>query len=65
MAKVHISTSLRSFTRLLDDKGAVRRYVNIFHNDEDTHFLQDLETPAIDGERLTIIPATAGGEISP
>lgn len=47
--------------RLLDDKGAVRRYVNIFHNDEDIRFLQDLETPVSDGDRLTIIPAIAGG----
>jgi MoaD family protein len=48
-------------TRLLDDKGAVRRYVNIFHNDEDIRFLQDLATPVSDGDRLTIIPAIAGG----
>lgn len=47
--------------RLLDDKGAVRRYVNIFHNDEDIRFLQDLATPVSDGDRLTIIPAIAGG----
>jgi sulfur-carrier protein len=47
--------------RLLDDKGAVRRYVNIFHNDEDIRFLQELETPVSDGDRLTIIPAIAGG----
>jgi molybdopterin synthase sulfur carrier subunit len=47
--------------RLIDDKGAVRRYVNIFHNDEDIRFLQDLETPVSDGDRLTIIPAIAGG----
>ncbi|HYH98760.1 MoaD/ThiS family protein [Hyalangium sp.] len=48
-------------TRLLDDKGAVRRYVNIFHNDEDIRFLQALETPVSDQDHITIIPAIAGG----
>lgn len=48
-------------TRLLDDRGAVRRYVNIFHNDEDIRFLQDLQTPVSDSDRLSIIPAIAGG----
>jgi MoaD family protein len=47
--------------RLFDDKGAVRRYVNIFHNDEDIRFLQELETPVRDSDRITIIPAIAGG----
>jgi sulfur-carrier protein len=47
--------------RLLDDKGAVRRYVNVFHNDEDIRFLQELETPVSDSDRITLIPAIAGG----
>jgi molybdopterin converting factor small subunit len=47
--------------RVLDEKGAVRRYVNIFHNDEDIRFLRELETPVSDEDRLTIIPAIAGG----
>ncbi len=47
--------------RLLDEKGSVRRYVNIFHNDEDIRFLQELETPVSDEDRITIIPAIAGG----
>ncbi len=47
--------------RLFDDKGAVRRYVNIFHNNEDIRFLKELETPVADGDHLTIIPAIAGG----
>jgi molybdopterin synthase sulfur carrier subunit len=48
--------------RLMDDKGGVRRYVNIFHNDEDIRFLKELETPVTDGDRLSIIPAIAGGQ---
>jgi molybdopterin synthase sulfur carrier subunit len=47
--------------RLLDGKGAVRRYVNIFHNDEDIRFLQELDTPVKGSDRITIIPAIAGG----
>ncbi len=47
--------------RLLDEKGAVRRYVNIFHNDEDIRFLSELDTPVTEADRLTIIPAIAGG----
>lgn len=47
--------------RLMDDKGAVRRYVNIFHNDEDIRFLQELETPVAEGDKVSIIPAIAGG----
>lgn len=48
-------------TRLMDEKGGVRRYVNIFHNDEDIRFLKELETPVSDADRISIIPAIAGG----
>jgi sulfur-carrier protein len=48
-------------SRLLDEKGAVRRYVNIFHNDEDIRFLQELDTPVKDSDRIALIPAIAGG----
>lgn len=47
--------------RIFDEKGALRRYVNIFHNDEDVRFLQELETPVTDQDTLSIIPAIAGG----
>jgi molybdopterin converting factor small subunit len=47
--------------RVLDEKGAVRRYVNVFLNDEDIRFLQELATPVAEGDRLTLIPAIAGG----
>jgi len=46
--------------RLLDDKG-VRRFVNLYANDEDIRFLDGLETPLADGDSLSIIPAIAGG----
>jgi molybdopterin synthase sulfur carrier subunit len=47
--------------RLLDEQGAVRRYVNIFHNEEDVRFLQELATPVAEDDRIHIIPAIAGG----
>lgn len=47
--------------RLLDDKGALRRYINLFHNDEDVRYLDDLKTKVKDGDRLAIVPAIAGG----
>ena len=47
--------------RICDDQGKVRRFVNIFKNDEDIRFLQSLETPVGDGDELSIVPAIAGG----
>ena len=47
--------------RLFDERGAVRRYVNIFLNDEDVRALKSLETPVADADRITLIPAMAGG----
>ncbi|QSQ15857.1 MoaD/ThiS family protein [Myxococcus landrumensis] len=47
--------------KLLDEHGAVRRYVNVFLNDEDIRALEALDTPVKDVDRLTLIPAMAGG----
>jgi sulfur-carrier protein len=47
--------------RIFDEKGGVRRYVNVFHNDEDVRFLQELKTPVKDGDRVSLVPAIAGG----
>jgi adenylyltransferase/sulfurtransferase len=47
--------------RLCDEKGDVRRFINIFLNDEDIRFMKNLETPVNDGDSLSIIPAIAGG----
>lgn len=46
--------------RLCDEKG-VRRFVNIYHNDEDIRFLDNLETELKEGDTLSIVPAIAGG----
>lgn len=47
--------------RICDEQGAVRRFVNIFLNDEDIRFLQEKETPVKDGDEISIVPAIAGG----
>jgi molybdopterin converting factor small subunit len=47
--------------RLFDDKGNVRRFVNVYLNDEDIRFLQNLETPMNESDQLSIVPAIAGG----
>jgi molybdopterin synthase sulfur carrier subunit len=46
--------------RLCDDKG-IRRFVNIYHNDEDIRFLDNLQTELKEGDTLSIVPAIAGG----
>ena len=47
--------------RLLDEAGAVRRFVNVYVNEEDIRFLQNQQTPLKDGDEVSIIPAIAGG----
>jgi molybdopterin synthase sulfur carrier subunit len=47
--------------RICDDQGKIRRFVNIFKNDEDIRFLQNLDTPVADNDELSIVPAIAGG----
>ena len=47
--------------RLFDDGGGVRRFINVFLNDEDIRFLENLDTPVKDGDEISIVPAIAGG----
>jgi molybdopterin converting factor small subunit len=46
--------------RLVED-GKLRRFVNVYLNDEDVRFLGGLETPVADGDSVTVLPAVAGG----
>jgi molybdopterin synthase sulfur carrier subunit len=47
--------------RLLDEAGEVRRFVNVYVNEEDIRFLENQHTPLKDGDEVSIIPAIAGG----
>lgn len=47
--------------RICDDQGDVRRFVNIFANDEDIRYLDRLLTAVNEGDEISIIPAIAGG----
>ncbi len=47
--------------RLVDESGAVRRFVNVYVNEEDIRFLQNQQTKLNDGDEISIIPAIAGG----
>jgi molybdopterin synthase sulfur carrier subunit len=46
--------------RLLDN-GDLRRFVNVYVNDEDVRFIGGLEAPVSDGDQVVVLPAVAGG----
>ncbi len=48
--------------RILDENGKIRRFVNIYLNEEDIHFLQGEATALKDGDQISIVPAIAGGK---
>jgi len=47
--------------RLLDDAGELRRFINVYVNEEDIRFLQGKTTTLKDGDQVSIVPAIAGG----
>lgn len=47
--------------RILDDDGALRRFVNVYVDDEDVRFLSGLDTPLEESSSIAVIPAVAGG----
>lgn len=47
--------------RLLDESGAMRKFVNLFVADDDVRYLDGLKTPTPAGSTISIIPAVAGG----
>ncbi len=49
--------------RLVDDSGELRRFVNVYLDDEDVRFMNGLSTEVGEGARISIIPAVAGGGI--
>ena len=48
-------------TRIVDETGQLRRFVNIFVADRDVRFLDGLDTPVRDGQTLSVVPAISGG----
>lgn len=47
--------------RLCDEKGELRRFVNVYVNEQDIRFLRGKETALKDGDEVSIVPAIAGG----
>ena len=47
--------------RLLDESGALRRFVNVYIDDDDVRYEQGLDTPTPDGSTVWVVPAIAGG----
>ncbi len=47
--------------QLVDDTGALHKFVNVYVNDDDIRYLQQLDTPVGDRDVISILPAVAGG----
>ena len=47
--------------RILDEQGAIRRFVNVYVGNDDVRFLDALETKTPEGAQVSVIPAVAGG----
>ena len=47
--------------QLIDESGALHRFVNVYVNDDDIRYLDKLETPVTDRDVISILPAVAGG----
>jgi molybdopterin synthase sulfur carrier subunit len=47
--------------RIVDEQGAIRRFVNVYVGNDDVRFLDNLKTPTPDGTQISVIPAVAGG----
>ena len=50
-----------ALTARIFENGKVRRFINLYLNNEDVRYLDNLATPVKDGDELAIIPAVAGG----
>ncbi len=47
--------------RICDERGEIRRFINVYLNEEDIRFLTGKDTPVKDGDAVSIVPAIAGG----
>ena len=48
--------------RIVDDRGQIRRFVNVYVNGDDIRFLNNMDTAVKDGDNVSIVPAIAGGQ---
>lgn len=48
--------------KLMDDDGNVKRFINVFLNNDEIRSLQGMETPVSDEDKVSIVPAMAGGQ---
>jgi sulfur-carrier protein len=48
-------------SRILDDQGTIRRFVNVYVGNDDVRFLEALDTSTPEGAQVSVIPAVAGG----
>ncbi len=56
-----VDANHNGFADRLLDSGQLRRFINIYVNDEDVRFLKGLDTSLADGDVVTVLPAVAGG----
>jgi molybdopterin synthase sulfur carrier subunit len=47
--------------QLIDDSGSLHKFVNVYLNDDDIRYLEQLDTKIADGDEISILPAVAGG----
>ena len=47
--------------QVLNEDGSLHRFVNVYVNDDDVRYLEQLDTPVAPGDEVTILPAVAGG----
>jgi len=59
----HLDKKYPGIGERISEGGKIRRFVNIYVNEEDIRFLKNEETPVKDGDVVSIVPAIAGGSI--
>ena len=57
----NLGAKFPNITGRIFENGQLRRFVNLYLNDEDIRYLDNLQSPVKDGDVLSIIPAVAGG----
>jgi MoaD family protein len=60
-ALTDLSRKYPAITQRVFENGKVRRFINVYLNDEDIRYLDNLASPVKDGDQVSIIPAVAGG----